>query len=51
MLLTTTDQHSYYVNTLQSDTTYTFTVKPFNAAGDGPASSIQVTTNGGKLYC
>lgn len=50
-LLTTTDKHSYSVTSLQSKTAYSFTVKPYNKAGEGPGATIQVTTKGGRLYC
>ena len=49
VLLKKTDQHSYNITSLLSKTTYSFTVKPYNLAGEGPGVSIVVTTSGGKL--
>lgn len=49
VLLVTTDKHSYTVTSLLSGTTYSFTVKPYNLAGEGPSAVTEVTTVGGKL--
>ena len=49
-LLVTTDKHSYTVHSLLSETTYSFTVKPYNQAGEGPGSVTEVTTAGGELF-
>ena len=51
-LLVTTDKHTYTVTSLLSGTTYSFMVKPYNEAGEGPSASTEVTTAGGEpFYC
>lgn len=49
ILLVTTSQHNYTVYSLLSHSTYSFVIKPYNKAGEGPPATIEVTTNGGKL--
>lgn len=51
VLLVTTDKHNYTVTSLLSATTYSFTVKPYNQAGEGPSAVTEVTTAGGELFC
>ena len=51
VLLVTTDKHNYTVTSLLSETTYSFTVAPYNQAGEGPSAVTQVTTAGGELLC
>lgn len=46
-----TEYHNYTVTSLRSDTTYSFTVKPYNQAGEGPGAVNEVTTTGSKLWC
>lgn len=48
ILLVTTTQHSYTVYSLLSHSTYSFVIKPYNKAGEGPPATVEVTTNGGK---
>lgn len=49
VLLVTTEKHSYTVTSLLSGTIYSFMVKPYNLAGEGPSAVTEVTTAGGKL--
>jgi len=51
VLLVTTDKHNYTVTSLLSATTYSFTVAPYNRAGEGPSAVTQVTTAEGELVC
>lgn len=47
ILLVTTTQHNYTVYSLFSQTSYSFVIKPYNEAGEGPPASIDVITRGG----
>ncbi|XP_078381129.1 uncharacterized protein LOC144663915 isoform X2 [Oculina patagonica] len=46
VLLARTGHHNYTVTSLHSDTTYSFTVKTYNQAGEGPGAFIEITTTG-----
>ena len=48
ILLGHTNKHMYTVYSLLSRTSYSFTVKPYNRAGEGPGVTIEVTTSGGE---
>ena len=49
VLLVTTDKYDFTVTSLLSQTTYSFIVKPYNQAGEGPSAVTQAKTAGGEL--